>query len=313
MTDARFGVMNHYLEDWIARRENLPGGRMTVEQWNDLVDHFDVDAHAKQIQAVGAKYHIFTIGQNSGFYVSPNATYDRIVGITPSHCSRRDLIADLAEALHKRGIRFIAYLPSGAPGGDREARDKLQFTPGGAPNKEFQRLWEEIIREWSSRWGMKIDGWWFDGCYWPNTMYRSKEPPNFETFAAAAQAGNPNSAVAFNPGVIYRTISITPFEDYIAGEIDLPERWTPKRHSDGKVDGARIQMLSFLGDRWGFGEEPRFKTDHGICFSRTVWEIGGTVTWDVPVGKDGLIAQPFLDQLAAVGKAASASVRPTTR
>src|SRR5437763_912927 len=29
MKDARFGVMNHYLEDWIARRENLPERRMT--------------------------------------------------------------------------------------------------------------------------------------------------------------------------------------------------------------------------------------------------------------------------------------------
>src|SRR6266480_3142230 len=64
LKDARFGVMNHFLQDWIARRENMPGGRMSVEQWNDLVDHFDVEAHARQIEEVGAKYQIFTIGQN---------------------------------------------------------------------------------------------------------------------------------------------------------------------------------------------------------------------------------------------------------
>src|SRR5438067_13246738 len=82
MKDARLGVMNHYLGDWIARRDNIAGG-MTVDRWNDLVDHFDVEAHAKQVEAVGAKYQIFTIGQNSGFYCSPNATYDRIVGVSP--------------------------------------------------------------------------------------------------------------------------------------------------------------------------------------------------------------------------------------
>ena len=37
--------------------------------------------------------------------------------------------------------------------------------------------------EWSERWGNKIAGWWFDGCYWPNIMYQSCEAPNFGSFA----------------------------------------------------------------------------------------------------------------------------------
>ena len=314
LKNARFGVMNHYLEDWIARRENMPGGLMTVEQWNDLVDHFDVEALARQIDEVGARYHIFTIGQNSGFYDSPNATYDKLVGITPSHCSRRDLIADLSAALHRRGIKLIAYLPSGAPGGDRIAREKLQYqSGGGSPNREFQRNWEAVIREWSTRWGDKVDGWWFDGCYWPNMMYRAKDPPNFESFAAAARAGNPNSIVAFNPGVVYRTISITPFEDYTASEVDLPQKWTPKRLTGDKVDGVRIHVLSFLGPRWGFGPEPRFKTEEVVAFTEKVVATGGAITWDVPVGRDGSIARPFLEQLSAAARAARQTKPATTR
>src|SRR5438045_9542004 len=72
--EARFGVMNHYLEDWIARKENLPGRRMSVKRWNELVDAIDVEKLADQVQSIGANYQIFTIGQNSGFYVSPNPT-----------------------------------------------------------------------------------------------------------------------------------------------------------------------------------------------------------------------------------------------
>src|SRR5262245_26882329 len=68
MRDARWGVMTHYLGDWIARRENT--GRMTVEHWNDLVDHFDVESLAKQLESVDAGYYLITIGQNSGFYLS---------------------------------------------------------------------------------------------------------------------------------------------------------------------------------------------------------------------------------------------------
>ena len=305
MKEARFGVMNHYLEDWIARREKMPEGPMSVEKWNDLVDHFDVEKHVEQIKNTGAKYHIFTIGQNSGFYVSPSAAYDRIVGITPTHCARRDLISDIADAVHRRGMKMIVYLPAGAPSQDRVACEKLQWQRGPATNREFQQHWEEIIREWSTRWGTKVDGWWFDGCYWPNHMYRGKEPPNFESFAAAARAGNPQSAVAFNPGVVYRTMSMTPEEDYTAGEVDLPERWMPRRNFDGLADGAQIQMLSYLGEKWGTGDSPRFKTDDAIVYTKKVIDTGGAVTWDVPIQRDGTIAQPFLDQLKGIGQALS--------
>ena len=205
MKEARFGVMTHYLADWRARTDGLT---MSVDQWNELVDHFDVDGLAEQIKSAGAGYHILTIGQNSGYYAAPNATYDKLTGIRPGKCSRRDLISDMAAALGKRGIRLIVYLPAGAPGGDREAREALQWENGAHPNREFQGKWEQIIREWSQRWGDKIAGWWFDGCYWPNTMYRSAQAPNFESFAAAARAGNRASAIAFNPGVVTRLISI---------------------------------------------------------------------------------------------------------
>jgi alpha-L-fucosidase len=313
MRDAKWGVMTHYLADWIARRESFNGGRMTVERWNELVDKFDVDALAEQIETLGAKYYIMTIGQNSGFYLSPNATYDRIVGNQPSKCSRRDLIGDLADAFAKRGIKLLVYLPAGAPSGDRVARDKLQWQNGAHPNREFQHNWEQIIAEWSTRWGTKVHGWWFDGCYWPNTMYRSDAPPNFASFAAAARAGNPNSAVAFNPGVVYRTMSITPHEDYIAGEIDQPEKQSIKRVGDGgMVDGARLHMLSYLGQRWG-GGSPRFAPQQVVDFTRRTVDAGGFVTWDVPIRSDGTIAREFMDQLEAVAAAMrQPSPRPTS-
>jgi hypothetical protein len=236
MQQARWGVMNHYLADWIARVEHM---EMSVEKWNDLINNFDVEGLAKQIESVGAGYYLITIGRNSGYYLSLNATYDKYVGIRPSKCSRRDLVADLYEALHKRGIKLMVYLPSGAPNGDRIAKESLQWQNGPHHNREFQLKWEQIIKEWSVRWGDKVSGWWFDGCYWPNSMYRNPEPPNFESFAAAARAGNPDSVVAFNPGV----------------------------------------------------------------YNRQRTSKGGVLTWDIPIQSGGLMSQPFMDQLAAVGKA----------
>jgi alpha-glucosidase len=296
---ARWGVMTHYLADWRAKVDNE---KMSAENWNDMVDHFDVEGLAKQIESVGAGYYLITIGQNSGYYLAPNATYDKLVGTQPSKCSRRDLVADLYEPLHKHGIKLMVYLPAGAPAGDQAARDALQWQNGPNPNKEFQFKWEQVIREWSTRWGDKVVGWWFDGCYWPNTMYRSKEAPNFESFAAAARAGNTESIVAFNPGVVPRIISVTPYEDYTAGEINDPNRVEIRRAVDGKIDGAQVHILSFLGQRWGMGS-PRFTTEQVVEWSRKITEAGGAVTWDVPIQRSGLISQPFMDQLTAIGKA----------
>jgi hypothetical protein len=159
-----------------------------------------------------------------------------------------------------------------------------------------------VIREWSERWGKKVEGWWFDGCYFPNSMYRSPEPPNFASFAAAARSGNPDSALAFNPGVVYRILSITPYEDFTAGEIDKPELVSIRRAADGRMDGTQIQMLSYLGETWGSGA-PRFTAEEIIGYTKKIRESGGAVTWDVPVELNGTIAQPFMDRLTALGKA----------
>jgi alpha-L-fucosidase len=305
---ARWGVMTHYLADWIwsaeaeAKQLSPEEGRAlaSVDGWNALVDGFDVEGLADQLAEVGAGYYILSIGQNSGFYLAPNAAYDRIVGHRPSRCSRRDLVSDMADALAKRGIRFIVYLPSGAPAQDATACTALEWTNGPHPNIAFQRKWEEIVREWSMRWGKKVSGWWFDGCYWPGHMYRG-EAPNFATFAAAARAGNPDSIVAFNPGVYYPIFSMTEQADYTAGEIANPTLDTVKEarmdstdgRFDGKADGVQLHMLSYLGATWGRGE-PRFGGPEIVDFTLKVLPYGGAVTWDIPVERNGRLPPEYM-------------------
>ncbi len=302
MRGRKWGVMTHYLADWQARVHNLT---MSVDEWNKLVDNFDVDALAGQLQSAGASWYQISIGQNSGYYLAPNARYDKLTGISPSKCSRRDLVADLYKALHPRGIRLMVYLPSGAPSQDKIAVAAFEWRNCPYPNREFQTKWQQMIREWSERWGNKVAGWWFDGCYYPNSMYRSEQPPNFRSFAAAARAGNPDAILAFNPGVYYRILSMSPEQDFTAGEIDKPDLVTTRRAVDGKLDGSQIHMLSFLGEKWGMGA-PRFTAEQVIGYSRKIWDAGGAVTWDVPVELNGTISQPFLSQLAALHTASAA-------
>ena len=133
-------------------------------------------------------------------------------------------------------------------------------------------------------------------------MYRTDDSPNFATFAAAARAGNSRSVVAFNPGVYTRILSVTPYEDYTAGETVFPERVAIYRAVDGKVDGTQVHVLSYLGSRWGAGE-PRMSAEEVVKCTQDIRKHGGVITWDVPVQSGGLISQQFLDQLSAIGKA----------
>jgi hypothetical protein len=335
--EAGWGVMCHYLA---APPSSHGQGSYTVEDWNRCVDGFDVEGLAAQLEAAGAGYLLITLGQNTGFYCAPNETYDNLVPRAQSRLSQRDLVSDLYEALAPRGIRLMTYLPSHAPAFDREAIEGLKCTPrwdasawGMRPGTylattevderltEFQRNWEAILREWSLRWGKKVSGWWIDGCYHADRMYRSPEAPNFRSFAEAMKAGNPDSLVAFNPGVKVPVICYTEYEDYTAGEIAgalpvlMDSQWNaPKKpeHYWGMpvrktVNGAQYHVLTFLGCYWCGGDEPRFREELAAGYSRHLRDLGGVITWDVPIGREGprngLLPEAFMPQLKAIGSA----------
>ncbi len=310
--DAKWGVFTHYLG---APPSSDGGAELTAEAWNAQVDAFDLDGLVGQLAAIGTPYSRMTIGQNSGHYCSPNATYDEIVGVEPSKCSRRDLMADLAAALEPHGIRLMAYLPSGAPGADPVARKRLKWRwgreggwqvggePGGGRLVESQRYWEAIVREWSLRWGRGVHGWWIDGCYFADEMYRCADEPNFASFAAALKAGNPDGLVAFNPGVKTPVLCHTEHEDYTAGEIAEALPTCPGRWVERGGRRAQYHILSYLGTTWCGGERPRFPDDLAVAYTRYINARGGVVTWDVPIATSGLIPEPFVAQLRAIGAA----------
>jgi len=172
-----------------------------------------------------------------------------------------------------------------------------KFLRTGKRLAEFQKIWEEIIREWSTRWGKKVSGWWIDGCYFPDEMYRHPEAPNFKSFAEAMRSGNPDAIVAFNPGVFTPIQTTTDHEDFTAGEIAEAFPVCP----GSKVNQAQYHILSYLGTNWCSGK-PRFAYKFTIGYTKNVTDKGGVITWDVPIKSDGKIPQDFINQLKAIGK-----------
>ncbi|MCX5660519.1 MAG: hypothetical protein NTW19_12465, partial [Planctomycetota bacterium] len=293
------------------------GADVSAEGWNRQIDAFDVPGLAAQVASTGCGYFFLTLGQNSGHFLAPNATYERLAGVTPGMCSRRDIVAELADALAPHGVRMMVYLPSGAPAADPVAMKNLGWEwgfEGGWPQAwgtrrtgrrlaEFQVKWEAVIREWSTRWGPKVHGWWIDGCYFADEMYRHADAPNFKSFAGAMRAGNPGSIVAFNPGVLTPIVCHSEEEDYTAGEIDrlFPAKIGPWVERNGHK--AQCHILSYLGSSWCAGERPAFSDEFAIAYTRHVADHQGVITWDVPIQKSGLVPQPFVDQLRAIGGA----------
>ncbi len=314
LRDAGWGVFMHF----------LTGKDTTPEEWNAKVDGFRTGELAAQLASVGASYFFITVGQASGHYCAPNATYDGIAGVLPSKCSRRDLVADLYDALTPHGIRLLVYMPSEGPSVQPEkgrfgweycyVKDEngkvvepRRFT--GERLADFQRRWESVIREWSLRWGKKVSGWWVDSCYAADAMYRFPDEPNFHSFAAALRAGNPDAVVAFNPGVKTPVIRWSDEDDYTAGEImgALPVGdWRPDADKGPRgnrfgpppadVKGAQYHILTHLGQYWGYGA-PRFPDELVVGYTRFVNSHGGTVTWEVPHLDNGLIPDEYLRQL----------------
>ena len=316
-----YGIMCHYLS-------HPPGSDVdyapSADEWNSTVESVDAEALADTIASTGARWLIFTIGQISGYYCSPNATLEQLIGRSPSRLSRRDLVAELAASLRTRGMRTIAYLPSHAPSRDRVAVEALDCTPEWDAShwqlkpgsylrtketderlSKFQRNWESVVQEWSTRWGEAISGWWIDGCYYGERMYQHPDEPNLESFARALKAGNPDAVVAFNPGVMIKCYGAA--EDFTAGEsmhnltvAQWEGGFSPLKNPTGN---SQLHVLLPLGKNWCQGEQPRFNQNLVIGYSEYITSLGGGISWDVPITPEGAIPRPFIRTLSAVGRA----------
>ena len=293
--DARYGVFMHF----------LPGSAQQLA----MVDSFDVEALAGQVESLGAKYFCITLGQNSGFYNSPNAEYDRVTGYAAGErCSKRDLPMDLFAALQKRNIRLMLYLPCQVP--NRDGRAQAAFGLAQGPHDQpidvaFAKKWAAVIQEWADRYGEKVSGWWFDGGY--QQVGFNEEIA--QIYSAAVKHGNPKAIATFNPGV--KLIRHTKAEDYTAGELNDPFKVIPESRF---VDGSQWHALTFIGHSWS-RRNTRLPADQWAKWAAAVTAKGGVITfdmgpnWDPKAGPIGSLAEVQMEQMRAVKSAVAGAGR----
>ncbi len=211
---GRYGLMCHWLFPGV-----LPEKSATARSLDEAVDRFNLERLLEDIEAAGADWLIFTLGQNTGFYVSPNSVIEQLAG--PGHCSRRDLALEIARGLHSMGKRFIAYLPCEVAANTSLHDGFAWNTQEGSDQAEFQRRYTRAVEEWALRFGELLDGWWFDGCYtWPIFDNRHMD---WDVWYQAARAGNPGAVVTFNDGsfCVGNLQPVVPEHDYLSGEAEM--------------------------------------------------------------------------------------------
>jgi len=211
---GRYGLMNHWLFPGVLP-ERLPGAASIEE----ACERFNVERLLEDFALSGADWLIFTLGQNTGRYCSQNAVIEELCG--PDHCPSRDLALEIAQGLHRLGKRFVAYLPCEVAANQTLHAGFSWNTVEGSDQVGFQQLYTRAVAEWAQRFGSLLDGWWFDGCYtWP-VFHNSYM--DWELWLAAARAGNPQAAVAFNDGsfCVGSTQPVFAGLDYLSGEVEM--------------------------------------------------------------------------------------------
>ena len=78
LRDAKWGIMVHYLKSIMATEGSS-------KEWNAAVNSFNVENSLNKL-IIRAGFVMFTLGQNSGYYCSPNSVYSSAVGGNPVFC-----------------------------------------------------------------------------------------------------------------------------------------------------------------------------------------------------------------------------------
>ena len=276
VTDAYVQYPKHSNTDWISAAQYGIFMHWLLDGTNKkLNDQFDVNYLADQLVEAGAKYFILTLGQNSGYYVSPNATFDAYTAYpSGDHLLTRDLPADLFDALTTRGLKLMLYLPCEVANQDSNEQKSFGLPVGAFDQKltmEFAMKWAQVIQEWSDRYGDKISGFWFDGGWGQLNVNNAI----FDVYTNAVKHGNHNAVVAFNPGVM-----VTPnarAEDYTAGETNEP--FNLSLPDDRFIGGKQWHSLTYLGATWA-QRLPRDTAANWINWMTKVFSKGGAITID---------------------------------
>jgi hypothetical protein len=302
--NKKWGVFSHFLYHPQNNPKAVTNRNAGETDWSTCVDKFNVDTVAKTLAEVGAGYYFITLVQGRKFMAAPNATFDKITGCAPGEaCSRRDLPLDLYNVLSPHGIDLYLYYTGDGPYVDDREGKAFGFTEPRADGvtPPFVQKWAAVLEEYAVRYGDKVNGWWIDGCYRDHFKYNEDL---LRHYCNACKKGNPNAIVALNNGVHQDLLVDYAIEDFTCGEFN-DFLVVPKSRF---MDGIQTHILAPLGispdgSEWGGWCKPGCKRtkEHMLDYVKRVNDVGGAVTIDVAIYRDGSFDPAQVEVLKYIG------------
>lgn len=247
--DAGYGLMFQW-----TNRATPPKG--PIKPWEEKVNDFDLDQFMQLVDDSGASYVIWSATWGNQYISAPVKSLDEIIS---GRTTSRDLLGEMADRLHKKGVKLIFYYHYGYECYHSQDKEWLEAAGGYKADKtQLYTKLMKIISELGHRYGQKLDGWWFDGgarylnCHFDGTSGADGIlTAPFKAFTAAARSGNPERLVAYNSWIKPR---ITDYQDYYGGEGKT--RFSAAELTDGIFNSGRQQGLQAHGcftfeKRWG--------------------------------------------------------------
>ncbi len=293
--EAGYGVMFHWTDQSAPRRGPHKG-------YAEAVRDFDVPAFVSMVQRTGAAYVLFTVNHADPTCPAPIKSWERAY---PGWTTQRDLIAEIADALGKRGLKLLLYYAAHTLGWGVDYLTNL----GRVDGDEFMEIHRGVLTEMGMRYGKNVAGYWFDGWYRALERY-----PNFPTeeFFSVCKAGHPDRIIALNFWIFPVE---TAWEDYWAGELYSPENPAKTRYIErGPAEGVQYHGLVVL-DAPGWVHEkldtamppPRFSDERVIGYVKGCMAKKVPVTMNLGIYQDGRIGEATLKQMESLRRAVRGS------
>lgn len=277
----KYGIFVHY--GW----GNVPGAGSgyPITQYPDgsyptsvdeVANNFDVQGFANDMADAKVQYVIFTAWHGGMYPLFPSEAMEDWLG--PGHASQRDLIGEVLDALHAKGIKVYLYTqPEEAHNFSASEKAAVGFINSSTYSQTFNDFINDVYGEMVERYGTRIDGFWFDGGLQSNAVDRVRlrntilaEVPNAVMIANRFA----NEAGDFGAKEVHRPGSTTGFASDYTGVSNSDEGTWP----------SYLRSVAFLADTAWWSTPGSVRHSGTQMYKYTVLEAGsnlegGGVAW----------------------------------
>jgi alpha-L-fucosidase len=312
--EARFGMFIHWgiysvpagiykgeqvrgAGEWIMERAAIPVDQYEqfAKQFNPV--KFDADQWVQIAKNAGMKYIVITSKHHDGFCLwdSKYTDYD-VIDATPF---TRDILAELAHACKKHGIKFCFYHSiMDWHHSDAQAPFYPLYNDSNKSNPNFDRYVEYYLKaqlqELIQNYG-PLGILWFDG-EWVKDWSREMGWDMFE-YVLSLQ---PDIIINNRVGKIrMKTSELSPSDEF-AGDYGTPEQRIPPTG----LPGVDWETCMTMNNTWGYkSQDHNWKSTEDLIVKLVdIASKGGNFLLNVGPTDEGLIPQPSIERLAAMGE-----------